>query len=286
MPGLLRSSKRAAEGVVLALGFALLLNGGQDEDPYGYTIEVPRLETAPAIDGDLSEWRDHAFSDGVWDLARLRAAPWYDPKRNRLTIHGSEGSAEEDLQARYYIAWDDDYLYLGAEVRDNANDVSDRGHEPKRWYYKDAICWFIEAPRENVAKRFGEGDNAFCFVIDARRPPYGAWWRHGTPGKTYIEEPLPSESADYAIEMNPWGRSAGDYILEARVAMRPTLGVSSPRWRAPQDGDIYGLEIVHTDPDGGDYGGHFLIYGRGDDDSTWGVMKLTPPLTPIDRQSN
>lgn len=38
-----------------------------------------------------------------------------------------------------------------------------------------------------------------------------------------------------------------------------------------------GLEIVHTDPDGGDYGGHFLIYGRGDDDSTWGLMELTGP---------
>ena len=37
---------------------------------------------------------------------------------------------------------------------------------------------------------------------------------------------------------------------------------------------MYSLEIVHTDPDGGWYGGHFLIYGRGDDDSTWGRMVL------------
>jgi len=72
----------------------------------------------------------------------------------RLTDHGiapsvsagnglKEPPPEEDLQARYYTAWDDKYLYLGAEVKDNVNDVTDPQHEPKRWYYKDAICWFI-----------------------------------------------------------------------------------------------------------------------------------------------
>ena len=128
------------------------------------------------------------------------------------------------------------------------------------------------------------GDNAFCFVIDAKKPPYGAWWRHGAPGKTYIEEPLPATAVDYTIRMNPWGRSRGDFILEARVAMAPTLGKSSPRWHTPRVGDVYGLEIVHTDPDGGDYGGHFLIYGRGDDDSTWGRMVLAAPIQPIERK--
>jgi len=264
---------------LLLAGLALM--AGQKQDPHNYSIRVPRLEIAPRIDGDLSEWKYLAFTDGVWDILRLRQAPWYDPAINRLTDHGNEPPPEDDLQARYYTAWDDKFLYLGAEVKDNVNDVSDPQHEPKRWYYKDAICWFIEAPREDAAKKFGEGDNAFCFVIDARKPPYGAWWRHGAPGRTYIEEPLP---ADYAIRMNPWGRGKGDFILEARVAMAPTLGKSSPRWHAPRIGDVYGLEIVHTDPDGGDYGGHFLIYGRGDDDSTWGRMELTGPIQPIERK--
>jgi hypothetical protein len=84
--------------------------------------------------------------------------------------------------------------------------------------------------------------------------------------------------------MHPNERRKGDFTLEARVAMAPTLGVSSAGWRAPRIGDIYGLEIVHTDPDGGDYGGHFLIYGRGDDDATWGVMELIGPVHPIERK--
>ena len=60
------------------------------------------------VDGDISEWREYAFSDGVWDLERLRHAPWYDPSRNRLTVHGNETGV--DLAARYYTAWDAQYL--------------------------------------------------------------------------------------------------------------------------------------------------------------------------------
>ena len=247
-------------------------------------IRVPMLVKPPVIDGNLDEWKRVAFHDGVWDIHRLRQSPWYDPARNRLTDHGNEPSPEDDLNARYYIAWDRRYLYLGAEVHDNVNDVDDPQHEPKRWYYKDAICWFIEAPRDNKSEKFGEGDNAFCFVIDVRKPAYGAWWRHGAAGRTYIEEPIPKRSVDYAIRMNPWGTSKGDFILEARVEMATTLGVSDRAWHAPRIGDEYGLEIVHTDPDGGGYGGHFLIYGTGDDDASWGVMKLVGPIEPVERK--
>jgi hypothetical protein len=212
--------------------------------------------------------------------------PWYDPRVNRLTDHGNEPAPEDDLNARYYMAWDDRYLYFGAEVHDNVNDVDDPAHSPERWYYKDAICWFIEAPKHGGSKKFGQGDNAFCFVIDARKPPYGAWWRHGSPEKTYIEEPLPKQNVDYAIRMDPWKSGKGDFILEARVEMAPTLGKSDPEWHAPKIGDEYGLEIVHTDPDGGDYGGHLLIYGKGDDDATWIGVRLTGPLQPPERKKN
>ncbi|HYI94365.1 MAG TPA: sugar-binding protein [Bryobacteraceae bacterium] len=265
--------------LLLLLVAPLLL--AQKPDPYNYPIRVPQLDRAPVIDGDLSEWKHKAFNDGLWDIARLAQSPWYDPKINRITDHGNEPAPEDDLAARYYIAWDSQYLYLGSEVKDNRNDVSDPAHEPKRWYYKDAICWFIEAPRTPQAKKFGAADNAFCFVIDTSKPTYGAWWRHGAPGKTYIEEPIPKNALQYSIRPQP----QGNFTLEARIAMAPTLGVSSPDWRSPRIGDIYGLEIVHTDPDGGDYGGHFLIYGRGDDDATWSRMELVGPASPIERNS-
>jgi len=249
-----------------------------------YQLDVPYLQQAPVIDGNLDEWKELAFTDGVWDMYRLRHASWYDGgARNRLTDHGGEPSLAEDLQARYYIAWDERYLYLGAEVRDNASDVEDPAHADKRWYFKDCVCWFMEGPRDQAPEFFGQGDNAFCFVIDAGKPSYGAWWRHGAPHVNYVEEPLPAGVVDYEIRMNPWGDGKADFALEARVEMAGTFGKSDPRWQPPQVGDEYGLEIVHTDPDGGPYGGHFIIYGTGDDDSTWGRMILVGPLRPIER---
>lgn len=83
--------------------------------------------------------------------------------------------------------------------------------------------------------------------------------------------------------MNPWGRGPADFVLEARVDLKATFARSDPRWTSPQVGDVWGLEIVHTDPDGGPYGGHFIIYGTGDDDSTWGEAILTGPIQPVER---
>jgi hypothetical protein len=274
--------RRSALFVVVALLWPALPGWSQADYP-NHLIYVPLLESDPVIDGDLSEWKELSFTDGIWDIYRLRATPWYDPSRNRVTEHGSEPPPGDDLQARYYLAWDAKYLYLGAEVRDNANDVDDPEPQDKRWYFKDCICWFIEAPRDPAPEWFGQGDNAFCFVADARKPAYGAWWRHGAPGQNYLEEPIPASAVDYALRMNPWSRSPGDFVLEARVDMAATLGQSDPRWTPPQVGDAYSLEIVHTDPDGGAYGGHFILYGTGDDDATWDRMVLVGPARPLRR---
>lgn len=247
-------------------------------------FSIPRLEIEPVIDGNLDEWKDAAYSDGVWDLNRVSQSSWYDPKRNRLTNEGEDVSIEDDLSARYYMAWDNNFLYLGAEAHDNVNDVIDSKHAPKRWYYKDAIAWFIEAPGDSVDETFGEGDHAFAFVIDTSMPDYGAWWRHGTSDTTYIEQPLPHGTFSYSIRMNPrptgssgraWDSGDADYILEARIDLHALLPRSDPHWKSPEPGDIYRMMIVHCDPDGGEYGGHLLIYGRDDNDSSWTKMILT-----------
>jgi hypothetical protein len=141
----------------------------------------------------------------------------------------------------------------------------------------------MEAPRDDAPEWFGQGDNAFCFVIDADRPSYATWWRHGAPGQTYLEEPIPAEAVDYSIQFDPWGTGPADFILEARVAMAATFPMSDPTWRPPQVGDEYSLNIVHCDPDGGGYGGHFMVYGDGDDDSTWSRVILVGPQEPIER---
>jgi hypothetical protein len=184
------------------------------------------------------------------------------------------------------MAWDSLYLYLGAEVHDNVNDVLDPDHRPERWYFKDCISWFVEAPHDNVAENFRQGDNAFCFIADVKMPGYGAWWRHGTATEGYVEQALPKQAVTYALRMNPWKQNSADFILEARVNMSLTLAKSDPGWKPPKIGDEYSVEIVHADPDGGGYGGHLILYGRGDNDGTWTKMILTGPKKLIERKQN
>ena len=157
-------------------------------------------------------------------------------RRNRLTDHGDEPHLEDDLSARYYIAWDAQNFYFGAEVWDNVNDLDDPDPADKRWYFKDAICWFMEGPRDRANERFGQGDNAFCFVADPQRTPQNAWWRHGAPSQSYIEEPIPEAACDYVVRMDPWGRSAADFILEARVDMHATFCPERPPLAAAASG--------------------------------------------------
>jgi hypothetical protein len=248
-------------------------------------LHVPFLSQAPSIDGNLQDWKDLAYTDGVWDIYRIQHEVWYDEgRRNRLTHQrADEPHPEDDLRARYYVAWDEQYLYLGAEVVDNFNDIEDPEHAPRRWMYKDSICWFIEAPGDNAPEQFARGDNAFCFVIDAARPAYNTWWRHGSAEATYLEEPIPEDAVQYALSMDPWGSGNGDFILEARIDMAGTFPQSDPSWTHPVIGDEYRMEIVHCDPDGGDYGGHFIIYGTGDNDLTWARMVFVGPQTPLRR---
>jgi hypothetical protein len=86
------------------------------------------------------------------------------------------------------------------------------------------------------------------------------------------------------VRRRPGAGKSGDFILEARIRMSEVFPKSDPLWRPPRIGDEYGIEIVHTDPDGGDYGGHFLIYGRGDDAATWARARLVGPQMPIERK--
>ncbi|MEL7534869.1 MAG: sugar-binding protein [Bacteroidota bacterium] len=242
--------------------------------------QLPYLSVPPVIDGNLHEWKDSAYHDGLWDLQRVAQTSWYEPKRNRLTKHSVLDLLNHDLQARYYFAWDDSSLYIGAIVYDNFNDIAESRHAPKRWYYKDAIAFFIEAPLDTIDETFGAGNHGFAFVIDTTYPDYGAWWRRGNPDTTFLETPLPEEAVEYKIRFT----QAASYVLEARIDMRQTFATSDPTWRSPQEGDSYSLMIVHCDPDGGEYGGHLLIHGKGDPDQSWMPIQLVRDIPPLLRK--
>lgn len=234
------------------------------------SMNIPFLKTQPIIDGDLSDWKADAYSDGTWDLSRVKKAEWYDPKRNKLTGQKEEDTTSIDLAGDYYMAWDYDYLYFGATVIDNKNDVTESNHEPKRWYYKDAIAWFLEFPQDTLPEKFMDGDHAFAFIADTTYPDYGAWWRHGTADKPYIEQAIPKDAVTYNVQMQ---EGSSNYTIEARIDVAKTLGVNKS-FKGLKEGEKHSMMVVHCDPDGGEYGGHLLIHGAGDLDSTWSEIVL------------
>ena len=92
------------------------------------SFDVPKLPagTTVTIDGDLSDWKDQAQDfNGIWTIQRVAQQPWYTTC-NMWNDTGLEpaGTAltSEDLAVQYYMAWDDDFLYFGAEVLDNVYD--------------------------------------------------------------------------------------------------------------------------------------------------------------------
>ncbi|GAB4377693.1 MAG: hypothetical protein Kow0075_06650 [Salibacteraceae bacterium] len=232
---------------------------------------IPEISMVPVIDGNPGEWKQMAFRTGPWNEDEVKKEPWYNARRNRLRKHSHETDAVVDLEATYFVAYAGDRLYLAAEVTDNELDVTDTLHQPKRWYYKDAIAWFFEIPADSISGEFRAGDHAFCFVADTGYPVYGAWWRHGTDSVAYIEEPLPPSAVHYAWSMEP--ANPLRYVLEAEIQLSALMPADV---LTCSDQSIISMMIVHCDPDGKQYGGHLLIYGSGDDDATWQRFRLCP----------
>ena len=72
--------------------------------------------------------------------------------------------------------------------------------------------------------------------------------------------------------MEPSSEGPASYVLEAKIHFTQLTGAPIRPLGRYSGGERYGFMIVHCDPDGGEYGGHLLIYGKGDLDSTWEEM--------------
>ena len=225
-------------------------------------IDVPHANVRLNIDGDLAEWKNSAHSQGEWNLKRSSSEAWYSPKRSRFINEADEPKGSVDLSSTFYIARTDSGLILGAEVEDNILDVVEKEHLDERWYNKDGVAWFFELPYDTIPERFAAGNIALCFIADTSYPRYGAWMRYGNDSADYLEQTIPKEMQEYAVKV-----TANGYIIEAFVS-----------WQLFRDyGQLSGeiteiigsMMIVNCDPDGGEYGGHLLIYGKGDNDATW-----------------
>ena len=191
-----------------------------------------------------------------------------------------------DITGEYFMAWDDNGIYLAVQATDNVHDVTAEVDTPWGWYLKDGCSWFIDVPHDGDGAMTSVGDHVFSFVADDTYPPNSTWWRHGDPSAPEITEVWRggqrgwSMSPSWLEEPGHWwwqyqvkrnGSGDAGYAIEAFVPF-------GQHWmKTPKPGDTVGLMIVHTDPDGGrkPFGGQLQLFGSGDHDGTWADMTFT-----------
>jgi hypothetical protein len=247
--------------LALALGIA----AGAQAHP-NLVVEVGRASALLTVDGDLGEW-----NDAQW----LELAPGEAWVVGRL---GDDGPAEgqgvagtpADLSGRLALCWDEQWLYLAAQVRDNVHDVDSGDRE--WWFCRDGVALFLDVPRDGDGPTWFVGDHAFAFTADPALPPEGRWWRHGD--QRGRQEGLAPPQTKLAVVLEDSG-----YTLEAAIPMA-VLSLFTPAFHPPFAGQTLAFMVLITDPDGGErpFGGQLVYGGDNDNDASWSQLVLMPGI--------
>ncbi|MSR81743.1 MAG: hypothetical protein EXS58_02300 [Candidatus Latescibacteria bacterium] len=245
--------------LVLALGGA-----GVAQAHPNLLVEAAHVQAPPKVDGDLEEW-----SGARW----ITLAPGDSLVGGKL---GDDGPAEgpgvagtgADLSGRLALQWDEQWLYLAAQIRDNVHDVE--GGDQGRWFCRDGVALFLDVPHDGDGPTWFVGDHAFVFTADAALPPEARWWRHGD--QQGRQEGLAPPQTQLALNMEGTG-----YTLEAAMPMA-VLSLFTPAFHAPFTGRILGFMLLVTDPDGGPrpFGGQLSYGGESDNEASWAQLRLLP----------
>ncbi len=172
----------------------------------GVSAVVAQATKAPVIDG---------AAEDIWS-----AASQYKLEN---AIYSTVSSAN-DLSADYRAMWDQENLYLLADVRDDV-----LKNDSVEYYYDDAVEVFIDAD-DSKSSEYDENDYPFYFGWDKSSPSIGK------SGEPYLKEDvkfaLVSTDNGYRLEVKfPWS----------------TLGTK------PSTGAKIGLDVhVNDDDDGGE----------------------------------
>lgn len=177
-------------------------------------LSLRRTPRPPAIDGELGEWpADPAFVLTPEMVADAR-----------------EVDDADDLSARTWCAWDERFMYLAVEVRD----------ERLRWPAADQEQWW-EA--DSIEFWLGHEQMALLPGDDAVR----TWSREGAIAGADVA--MSVTDGGYQIEVGvPW--EAADVRPSAGTRMRLALGVNDADGAGGREGQLYFPRTwVHSAPD-------------------------------------
>ncbi len=224
--------------IVLSTFFTSDIGSQELDDEGRQLIEVPYTYTPPQIDGDLSE--------GEWDNAASNTVDFVN-----LGVAGNSGPGEsdgpEDISYTFYVCYDDEFLYVGVSVLDDAYISSNYGQR---------LQWDLPVTWENDAvEYFFDGD--LSRTLDSCRNPTetetGGQWIYGIDAE---DSPLPFVSPElYGEKDRPYG-TGRDAVWYAKTSVNLDTNDWSQEARfaldiigSPASGDDIGFNINVDDVD-------------------------------------
>ena len=244
-------------------------------DPSSRNIEIPYAHSPPVLDGDLGleEWRS---SVGGWYFDANDGMSHREKYND--TINGDDESfgGSRDLSVLFYVLYDEEYLYVGANVTDEDIVVDSYPADHSKFYRDDGLEVLIDgANDEDPNQRAGDpwpgwedGTTLLILADDSYHHDYSSG--HGYP----LGRDFGPDAAWYGVaSTNP---ERGYYTVEMRIRL---ANISSP---APNS--TIGLNIGVNDDDTGGLsktalkwaGGNFTPYVNDvyRNETKWGDAKL------------
>ena len=247
----------------------LALFGSMRSPDSRLVVEADQVLEKPRIDGDLSEWKDARKLPFAPGLEHFTTAPNFALRDDGTEADGVAGTSA-DLSGEVSLGWDEDSIYIAANVRDNVIDVTGAEDSPDAfWWHRDSVSLFLDVPRDGDGGEWKPGDHAFSFIPDPERPSHYKWWRRGDASGR-LETPAP-DAVEMRFKINEEG-----YTLEAAVPMS-LLRTQTLDWKPPYDERVLGFMYIVTDPDcnpSDPFGGELIYGGDSDDDGWWAGLRL------------
>lgn len=183
----------------------------------------PRRQQPITIDGSLSDWPQHP--------------PIRLDKKEQLVSQWRPWGGPEDASARVYTAWDDEFLYIAAEVTDDDLSGPVEGFE---MYKNDGVEVYVDAKfqEDRLEQRYSADDNQFGFFYEAGKPVVFRW----SHGGTYWPEGRVALNQQPTSKETVGGGTVPSYILEGAVPLK-TLQLE------PGSGKIIGFGAALSDDD-------------------------------------
>ena len=194
---------------------------------------VPTISLSPpsefAADGDLSEWYDSGIEPFMIGAG--------DNSYGTPNVGMGAVDDDNDLHGTFYVAVDNDYLYIAAEVLDNVV-VDDQA---SGWWTSDVVQICIglydqRGPKHVGMQRGEEPDYKMYFLPDGAYSDNGAGMLAENGDGNYFHEIY---NPDYAFEFRI---SLDDILIDDDVRLTPANGMRTPFEPMIHDNDGDGWE--------------------------------------------